>query len=153
MQPLPITLLRYPGTCSRCEVALPAKTKAHWDKASYEVTCLDCGGQFDELDALPSVDSGEAEGSTPPSPAPPATEPNQPPLAPPTMPTSPQAPTSGRAGAAYDHFIRSSIHFDRLWFWRVQPADRGRVLSDRRSDRHHRWARELIAWRRGRRRH
>jgi hypothetical protein len=102
MQPPPIIPLRYPGTCSVCGAALPAKTKAHWDKTSRKITCLDCGGQFDDPEALPSVDSGEDEESSPQSPAPLATEPEQPLLA---SPTTSQAPTSGRAGAsaAYEY--------------------------------------------------
>lgn len=40
--PTDIIRLRYPGTCSVCGAALPASTKAHWDKAVKTVTCLAC---------------------------------------------------------------------------------------------------------------
>lgn len=39
-----IIRLRYAGTCSVCGAALAASTKAHWDKATKTVTCLECGG-------------------------------------------------------------------------------------------------------------
>jgi hypothetical protein len=35
--------LRYPATCSLCSSALPRGTKAWWDKAAKEATCLVCG--------------------------------------------------------------------------------------------------------------
>ena len=41
--PTDIIRLRYAGTCSICGAALPASTKAHWDKAAKTVTCLACG--------------------------------------------------------------------------------------------------------------
>jgi hypothetical protein len=34
--------LRYAGTCSRCRIALPARTLASYDRARKEVTCLSC---------------------------------------------------------------------------------------------------------------
>ena len=103
MLPLPIIPLRYPGTCSLCAVALPAKTKAHWDKASRKVTCLDCGGQFEDLEPPPFAEARSDGQSPPPSPAVLSTEPDHPPLASTTAP--PPAPTSGLAGAsaAYEY--------------------------------------------------
>jgi hypothetical protein len=34
--------LRYDGTCASCATAVPAKTRAWWDRASKEVTCVQC---------------------------------------------------------------------------------------------------------------
>ncbi len=105
MLPLPIIALRYPETCSKCAAVLPAKTKAHRDKASRKVTCLNCGGQFDDREPMPSAESGPDGQSSPSSPAPPAPRPNQPPPAQSAKPTPSPAPTSGRAGAsaAYEY--------------------------------------------------
>jgi hypothetical protein len=71
-----------------CAGALPAKTKDYWDEALRKVTCLDCGGQFNDLDALPSAQSGPDGQSSPSS---------QPPPAQLAMPVPPSAPTSGGA--------------------------------------------------------
>lgn len=39
-----IIRLRYAGTCSVCGAALAVSTKAHRDKATKLITCLECGG-------------------------------------------------------------------------------------------------------------
>ena len=68
--------LRYVGACSVCGVTLPAATKAHWDKATKTVTCLECGTVVEGQDlADPAVEL---------APVPPATV----------------KPESGRAGAS-----------------------------------------------------
>jgi hypothetical protein len=97
MDPLAIIALRYPATCTVCGAAIPAKTKAHWDKTTRKVTCLDCGGQFDTSDApAQAIVEGERGSSRQPS----------------TFDTTPEAaaqpptpPQSGNAGAsaAYEY--------------------------------------------------
>ena len=69
--------LRYAGTCSVCGIALPSRTRAHWDKVLKKVTCLECGG--------PTFD-GTAEGT--------ATDVSPPPR---SVAVRPQ---SGRAGSS-----------------------------------------------------
>jgi hypothetical protein len=39
---LKLMSLRYDGTCSVCDGATPARSKAWWDKAAKQVTCLSC---------------------------------------------------------------------------------------------------------------
>jgi len=43
-----IIRLRYAATCSICGNGLASSTKAHWDKVSKKVTCLECGGPTPE---------------------------------------------------------------------------------------------------------
>jgi hypothetical protein len=40
--PTDIIRLRYADACSKCSTALPARTQAHWEKATKAVTCLQC---------------------------------------------------------------------------------------------------------------
>jgi hypothetical protein len=102
MSSTPIIPLRFPGTCSTCGVALPAKTKAHWDKTERKITCLNCSAQFDDLEAPPSVETEADETTTSPSPNLIALEPQQ---RSPAPLTTPSPPSSGRAGAsaAYEY--------------------------------------------------
>jgi hypothetical protein len=94
----PIIPLRYPGTCSVCRAALPAKTRAHWDKPTHKITCIDCAGQFNELEEPRAIAIDGQEVSSP------ATLPDVLQSPSPSATTS-SPPTSGRAGAsaAYEY--------------------------------------------------
>ena len=69
--------LRYATTCSVCGAALPASTKAHWDKTAKTVTCLDCGGPTSE-----GIAAQDSPAESPP------------------VPPAPVRPESGRAGSS-----------------------------------------------------
>jgi hypothetical protein len=76
--PNDIISLRYPGTCSKCNAALPAKTKAHWDGSSKTIICLECGGHTTQENIEYTRRENVDQGSPP----------------------TPSAPLSGRAGAS-----------------------------------------------------
>lgn len=52
--------LRYPADCTLCRCALPRGTKAWWDKAAKEATCLPCGSGADLARELAGTAGGSA---------------------------------------------------------------------------------------------
>lgn len=108
--PTEIIRLRYAGTCSQCSTPLPAKTQAHWERATKTITCLRCRpAQEDVTEAILESVVGE-QG-----------------------PPSIVKPESGEAGASarakYERLHRKRDALDK------RIGDRAVILNDRKIPR------------------
>lgn len=52
--------LRYPGTCANCGLALPARTREHWNHVSTVITCLAGAEHLGHADAVAESDPDPA---------------------------------------------------------------------------------------------